>query len=279
MYALDAADGAEIWKTRFSSGRPAGSPAVAYGTVFIPAGNRGGHATLIMSNGPTIGLDARTGKKVWESSSGTQGYGSPAIAGGTLVTGSQVSFVGVDVASGDMTWRVRASGQSRDFVSPAVSGGVAVGIGSICGDVIAADVQDGGTSWRTFTLEGQVSVNNMGKLGYEVLAAPAIAHGRVYVGCNDGKLHTFDLQSGERGWTFQTGGKVQSSPALAGEVLYFGSWDGRLYAVDAVEGTLLWKFRAGDRIISSPWPEGDSVYFGCDDGCLYAVRGDRKGGD
>ena len=273
MYALDAGTGGVKWKRLFATGsRPAGSPAVAGGVVFIPRGNRGGSEEVNMTNGPTFGLDAENGRTVCEITWGSQGYGSPAIVDGLMCLSNQCYLGGVDLATRKVAWRVSTSGQSRDFVTAAVSGGMAYGIGSIGGDIVAVNLDKGRLAWRMFTLEGQVSVRNGGKLGYEIFGAPAVAHGRVYVGCNDGKLHTFDALRGRRGWTFQTDGPVQSPPAVAGDVVYFGSHDGHLYAVDAIKGELLWKFEAGGRIVSSPWPTDGVIYVASDDGCLYALH-------
>jgi len=278
LYALDAVTGKENWVTRLGGGRPAGSPAVAHGIVFIGAGNSGGSEKIQMSNGPMVGLDVKTGRHVWKPFGGPQGYSSPAVAGTKMVHSHNAGFAVVELDVAARTTRrlgdIRTSAQSRDFTSPAIHNGIAIGIGVIAGDVVAASVDKGRRIWHKFTLEGQVSVRCEGESGYEIFGAPAIAHDRVYVGCNDGQVHTFGLQRGDRSWTFKTDGPVQSAPAAAGNVLCFGSHDGHLYAIDAVTGKQLWKFKTGGRIVSSPWPTGGVVYVGCDDGSLYAIEGE-----
>jgi len=273
-YALDARTGKVKWKTHLGRGRrPAGSPAVVGGVVYIPSGNRGGAEVVYMTAGPILGLDIETGRKVWATSSGPQGYGSPAILGESLWAGiGGSSWAVYDLQAGKVNTVLRMSGQSRQFATCAIAGGLAYIVGTICGDLAAIDVRTGRRAWSQFTLEGQVHVRCDGEAGYEIFTAPAVAHGRVYIGCNDGKLHTFDARRGTRGWTFQTGGPVQSSPAVAGKAVYFGSWDGHLYALNALTGKLLWRFEAGHRIVSSPWPTASAVYVGCDDGCLYAIE-------
>ncbi|MEA3368729.1 MAG: PQQ-binding-like beta-propeller repeat protein [Planctomycetota bacterium] len=273
-YALDARTGKTKWKAHLARrSRPAGSPAVVGDVVYFPSGNRGGAEVVYMTAGPIVGLDIKTGRKVWSTSSGPQGYGSPAIVGETLWAGiGGNSWAVYDLQTGKVRTQLHMSGQSRQFVTCAISGDLAYIVGTICGDIAAIDVRTTRRVWSQFTLEGQVHVRCDGEAGYEIFTAPAVAHGRVYIGCNDGKLHTFDARRGIRGWTFQTDGPVHSSPAIAGRAVYFGSWDGHLYALDASSGRLLWKFAAGDRIVSSPWPTADTVYVGCDDGHLYAVH-------
>jgi outer membrane protein assembly factor BamB len=278
VYALNIRNGQQQWKTDLTGHRPhgnnrlAGSPAVACGIVFISAGNRGGHDTVYMTNGPTVGLDARTGEQVWESPWGTQGYGSPTIRGDELFCSDQNWWAAVDLASGQVKWRLQLTGQSRDFVTGVLGEDLTYGVGSMGGDIICGRPADRWRVWHGYSRPYQVPITTGGELGHEVLAPPALAHGRLYVGNNDGKLRTFDARTGERGWEFETGDKIQSAPSVAGGVLYFGCHDGRLYALDALSGEPMWDFQAGAPIVSSPWPTCDAVYFGCDNGYLYAVE-------
>jgi len=153
-----------------------------------------------------------------------------------------------------------------------VAAGRAFVASPLVGNLTAFNLQTKRQLWQSFTLEGQLPLRTGGEPGHEIFGAPAVAHDRVYVGCNDDKLHTFDAQSGGRGWTFTTDGPVRSAPAIAGKVVCFGSWDGHLYALDAVSGEQLWKFRTNGRVNPSPWPSDGVVYVGCDDGYIYAIH-------
>jgi outer membrane protein assembly factor BamB len=276
LYALDAATGEQAWTAALPGGKPAGSPAITHGMVIIGVGNGGGSESLDMSNGPLLAFDIKTGRPAKKFRSGPQGYGSVAIWGDTMVYGSQGYVHGMDIESGKLLWRGQFGGQGRDFVTPAVANGRAHGINTTGGGVVTVHATLGTPMWRSSTLPGQLPLTNSGEPGYEIFGAPAVAHDRVYVGSNDGKLHTFGAIRGDRGWTFATGGPVQSAPAVAGRTVYFGSHDAHLYAVDAVTGKLVGKVKLGGRIVSSPWPAGDTVYVGCDDGALYAVKGEVK---
>ena len=72
------------------------------------------------------------------------------------------------------------------------------------------------------------------------LSSPAIADGRVYVGCDDNKLYCLDAISGAFQWTFTTGGTIDSSPAIASGHVYVGSEDNRLYCLNATSRNRLW---------------------------------------
>ena len=211
------------------------------------------------------------------ASGGSQGYSAPAILDDTLWDSrNTISFAAYDLHTGAALESFSTAAQSRQFVNGAIAGNMAYGIGTICGDVVAIDLKTLRRVWHEFTLEGQTGVRHDGKSGYEIFTGPAVAHGRVYVGCNDHKLHTFDAKTGNRGWTFQTGGEVQSSPSVAGETVYFGSHDGSLYAINAITGKLQWKYKIAGRIVSSPWPADGVIYVGSDDGSLYALESKGK---
>jgi outer membrane protein assembly factor BamB len=64
-----------------------------------------------------------------------------------------------------------------------------------------------------------------------VASSPAIAaDGTVFVGSDDGMIHSI-ASDGTRRWAYRTGGTVFSSPAIAPDgTVYVGSADGRLYA-------------------------------------------------
>ena len=292
LFALDAKSGQQKWVTTFSRQRPCGSPAVAYGVVFIGEGAKGGHEMGVMTGGPVVGLDVETGEIVWKGPAGPQGYAAICLDETTLFAGTNGSnFAAVDLATGKTMWSKSGGHQNRQFMSFTRAGesGVRAGLDDRNSDGLGS----GSRRCRSGTCrsgpEQQLPINNGGSPGYEVYADLAVAHGRVYAGSNDGTLRTFDADTGERGWTFDAGSPIQSSPSVAGETVYFGCWDGYVYAVDALTGELRWKYKpsslpapdrtvGGDepsaRIISSPWPGDNVIYVGCDDGCLYALEGE-----
>jgi outer membrane protein assembly factor BamB len=290
LFALDASSGEPRWVTEFSRQRPCGSPAVAYGAVFIGEGAKGGHETGVMTGGPVVGLDVDSGEIVWRGPPGPQGYAAICLDESTLFAGTNGSnFAAVDLATGEVLWSQTGGHQNRQFMSFTRSGDLAYVPGSMTGTVMAWDPVRGSSKWHVPIWPGQkLPINNGGSPGYEVFADLAVARGWVYAGSNDGKLHTFRADSGERGWTFDTGSPVQSSPSIARETVYFCAWDGYIYAVDALNGQLRWRLKpsrlpapdptvggneASARIVSSPWPGDNVLYVGCDDGCIYAVEG------
>jgi outer membrane protein assembly factor BamB len=112
-------------------------------------------------------------------------------------------------------------------------------------------------------------------LNSEVRSSPAVADGRVAVGCENGDLSLFDAATGEPGWTFSTRLYVRSSPAMDDETVFVGGWDETLYAVDIATGEEVWSFETGAGIRSSPLVADGTVYVGSRDGSVYAVDATR----
>jgi outer membrane protein assembly factor BamB len=93
---------------------------------------------------------------------------------------------------------------------------------------------------------------------------------------NTGAVHCLDVNTGKIVWAFVTDGPIRLAPQLAHGRVYVGSDDGYAYCLDGADGSLIWKERAGpdDRMLwgngrlISVWPvrsallvDGDSVFW------------------
>jgi outer membrane protein assembly factor BamB/formylglycine-generating enzyme required for sulfatase activity len=273
LFALDAANGSLKWQAG-DLDACAGSPAVAYGNVFIGAGSKGGTDVLNMSTKPLLAFDAKTGSKVWQGPSGPQGYAAIATDGKNLYAGNGGStFSSYGIKDGKQIKNWNGGHQARQFMSMTADGGKIYTPATMRGAVICTDT-DGKKIWTASTFDDNLKfeMNGGGTFGYEIFTDLAVTADKVFAGCNDGKLYSFNKETGEKGWSFATGGRVMSSPSVAGGAVYFGSADGNLYALDTASGNLLWKKPLGGQIISSPWPGDGAVYIGCDNGSVYALR-------
>ena len=106
-------------------------------------------------------------------------------------------------------------------------------------------------------------------MGY---SSPAVANGRVYVGCNDNKTYCLNASTGAFIWSYTTSSWVDSSPAVAGGRVYVGSWDGEIYCLDATTGALVWSyFTCANGVFSSPAIAGGHVYVGSNDHKVYCL--------
>lgn len=100
-------------------------------------------------------------------------------------------------------------------------------------------------------------------------STPLLVGSRIYRGCDSGKMHAFDADTGSTVWEFQTTGSyplkgVWSSPAYHDGRLYFGAYNGVLYCLDAGNGAEIWTQSEGEWVGASPLiaPEHGLVFFG-----------------
>jgi len=262
LYAADAKTGKLKWSVAAAKGPLTGSPAVAYGMVFL--------------EGP-VAFDAATGKKV---------AGKEAVAGEDRRTGS-VGIVNDTMIHnagvfGIEQWRFLASGDTgftgtwASEATEVVAHGLlyypytATGGANALPDLRVYDAKTGRSRWsRTTAKHSQLAA-----MREVLLSSPALSGKTVLIGTDHGELLAMDALSGKDLWAFQAGGPIRCgiSISAADGVAYFGCHDGCLYAVDPKTGKELWRFKTGGKIESSPWPERGAVYVGSEDGAVYALH-------
>lgn len=118
-------------------------------------------------------------------------------------------------------------------------------------------------------------------LEYGIIATPAIAGGRVYVGALSGFLSCFDLRSGELLWkyrsiddpdpdTFAPG--FSGPPRVTDELVFGGDEDGVFHAIDRGTGKRRWKIETGAEINGCPAIIDDKVIVASFDSFLYCLN-------
>jgi outer membrane protein assembly factor BamB len=269
------------------------SPAVANGVVYVGSYDNNLYA-----------LNATTGAKLWNYTTGGSVQSSPAVANGVVYVGSyDNNLYALNATTGTMLWSFTTGGGV--YSSPAVANGVVyVGSWDFNGDVYALNATTGAEVWDYMTgsneggspavANGMVYVGQGSNLyalnattGAKVwnygtqapTSSPAVANGVVYVGTQNSpqRLPTFyalNATTGAQVWSYPTGApgpSVQSSPAVANGMVYVGGDDGNLYALNATTGTMLWSFTTQALVTSSPAVANGVVYVGSDDNNLYAI--------
>lgn len=113
----------------------------------------------------------------------------------------------------------------------------------------------------------------------------------------DNNLYCVDAETGKQLWTFYSDGPIRLAPALAHGNVYFGSDDGWAYCLNQQSGDVVWKMRGGpkdDRLLArgemiSRWPvrtgvliDEDIAYFGAGvfpHELIYLIAANAKTGD
>ena len=93
----------------------------------------------------------------------------------------------------------------------------------------------------------------------------------MFTGNTVGEVYALDLKSGQKKWSFKTGGKVYSTPAYHNGVVIVGSSDHYIYGLNAKTGELIWKAEANKAVLGSPAVAKGKAYIGASDGIFRAI--------
>ncbi|MEU6174404.1 PQQ-binding-like beta-propeller repeat protein [Streptantibioticus parmotrematis] len=289
LYALDAADGGELWRTAVDGW----VYALRAGAGVVVTGVRGGGVrawdaatgerrwersgaqtafespdagpalvdgvVYYRGGGRLFALDARSGAERWSYPLGEEAAGTmpvrPEVADGRVhvTAGSRVLALGV--ADGAEHWRFDAPAVL--FAPPAYAAGGVYAVDYL-GTVYALDARGGAERWRVAT-EARQSAEPL-----------LVTDGLVHLGSGSA-LYTLDAAVGTPKWRFPTQGEVVGAPVAAEGRLHFGSMDHCLYTVDASTGQLRWKLETGGEITGAPVVRDGVVYACSKDRCVYAL--------
>jgi outer membrane protein assembly factor BamB len=240
---------------------------------------------LVDDDGSAKALDARTGRKLWETKVGTLAAASPALGipqgllfVPVLSTNRSAArkakpgngrLVALAMKTGRVVWsRVIPPGTE----SSPLAWSNAVYFGDQAGIVYSLRATDGHVNW-TFHASGAVK------------GGPALADGRLYFGDYSGRAYALNPQTGHKLWAVNTNGadfgfgsgNFYSTPAVAFGRVYMGNTDGRVYSFSARTGALAWATTTGAYVYASPAVAdipglGPTVYEGSYDGRFYAFN-------
>jgi outer membrane protein assembly factor BamB len=287
MFCLNAADGKPAWDKPFkTTSHTEGSPAVAGGKVFFPAGDDG-----------LFAADAGTGYQIWQFQGGKEKGihidAPPAVSGNRVFIGSGLySFVAVclDAESGSEKWRTDL--KLRAFGAPLILGKhvlYGVGTGNMsedvhqypeegvakekdpAGAVVCLEMETGKEVWRY----------DMVRSVHTGLAGDAFS---VYACSRDGSVYALDRKTGKLRWKTSIGGAITSAPAVSSTggiptAVYAVSREGLAFCLNPHTGKVVWQKQlpgfqwdgqeangvlSGPSVVTSVTPTGSkrSIYIG-----------------
>lgn len=145
-------------------------------------------------------LDASTGAKKWDYTTGGQVHSSPALPNGVVYVGSyDGKLYAFNATTGGLLsgWPVSTGGGITS--SPAVANGV-VYVGSYDNKLYAFNAFNGNPYWAAVT-GGQID-----------FSSPAVTDGYVYIGSKDGRLYAYTLEEG--GWRMPRSASPSRRPRI-----------------------------------------------------------------
>jgi outer membrane protein assembly factor BamB len=151
--------------------------------VWSPPAVAGGKVYVGSWDGNVYCLDADTGSKIWNYSTGSIVDSSPAVCDGKVYVGSyDCKVYCLDADTGLKIWNYTTGNEVRS--SPAVVDGK-VYVGSWDGNVYCLDADNGSKIWNYQT--GNFVWSS------PVWSSPAVSGGKVYVGSFDGNVYAFGV--------------------------------------------------------------------------------------
>ncbi|MQA74497.1 MAG: PQQ-binding-like beta-propeller repeat protein [Solirubrobacterales bacterium] len=252
LYALSADRGKVEWKKQIGA-LGAASPAYSQGLLYAVTLQRAPG----VDQGEVLALRARDGKLLWRRQLPGRSETSPIVVGGNVIVGSESGDVfAFNRRNGKVDWQVSTAGEVKGGL--ALDDGVLYGA-NYAGQVFALRASSGAYVWQSST-QG----SSFGR-GGPVYSTPAVAFGRVYLGSIDGRVYSFDQDTGDLAWSHSTGDWVYAAPAVAetrraGPTVYVGSKDQNFYALDAKTGAVRWQKDLGGIVLGAASVLGETVY-------------------
>jgi outer membrane protein assembly factor BamB len=174
-------------------------------------------------------LDAKSGKKLWETPCAYPPAGAPALQGSRLWFGTGNGTIEASSSHPAGALLCLETGRGRVLwnapLPDAVPGSVA-----LAGSLAVVGARDG----RAYAFEAAGGIRKWAaKLGAPVTGTPVAAGSRLYLGADDGQLRCLSAADGHPLWTYslqnlaRTGSpRIVSSPLLAAGRLYAAGVNG-----------------------------------------------------
>ena len=209
-------------------------------------------------DGYLYAFNASTGSQVWNYSTGSAIYGTPAVASdGTIYFGNNANTLYALNPNGTLKWTYNSGRSGQMQSGPSIGPDGTIYVGSTDGYLYA--ITDNGNS------ASQLWEYQTGSIGY---SSPAVSSdgSTIYVGNSNGVVYAL-TSDGDPYWTYTTGGAIYSSPVVGSTGnIYIGSNDGKLYKLTSAGA------------LSNSYTIGSSVYDLAMslNGTLYAANGGTK---
>ena len=282
--ALDREDGRPRW-TFLAPTVISASPVVSQGVVYVGVGNGKLHA-----------LDAQTGEELWSFLAGRSGGGEKEGHRGEWITGMPVIYddvIAVSSLNGSIHFVDRRTGLRRlryDAVAPLLANTAYAGdklvLTTELGRLIVLDstkrdyppeetIRRWRKQWFYWGLQKEPPIAKgfvWAAAGFVNFSTPAVTDSELYTVAEDGRLHCFDLATGELTWTYSAGTGSSGAPLIVDDVVYFGTDAGDIHAVDRQQGVQRDVFPVGGSIQSSPVVANETLFVISKDGALYAFK-------
>lgn len=202
----------------------------------------------------------------------------PAIGFGKILAADNEGLVEAhDLATGKLLWEAEAEDDQEREVhfsgGPGIGNGTAI-LGSSDAEVIALNIENGTTLWKT-------------KVTSEVLSVPVVAKGVVVVRTIDGGIVALDEKTGQKLWHYEhnipaLSVRGVSAPIIVEDKVICGYDSGKMIALQLENGKYIWETSVAipsgrsevERLVDldvDPVEEGGMIYAASYQGGISAI--------
>ena len=267
LYALNLADGKEIWNFKIDGGFIA-SPSIRGDLLYVGD-----------IDGKFYAIDRKAGQPKWTFQAEAQIDSGANFWKENVLFGSQDSNLYCLNANGELVWKFAIQDQircmptvvgDRSFVAgcdsmfhiidlaqgkevAAVPIEAPTGVTpAVLGDLVFCGTEGGtlfGVNWKEAKIAWKIEDKGSAQ---PMRSSPAVQEGVLVAGSRSRRVQAYNPANGDKLWTFTTKQRVDSSPVIVGQKVYIGAADGRLYALDLKTGKELWQHQAAGGFTGSP---------------------------
>jgi outer membrane protein assembly factor BamB len=259
----------ELWSVGVGDGQGEGfyrlRPVISGATIFAAA-----------ADGEVVAVNRSSGKTLWEAELDTTLSGGVGVYEDALFVGSSEGFVlRLDAASGERVWATPVHGE---ILSAPQSNGKVVVVQTYDGRLQGLDFSSGNSLW---TYDSNVPV-----LTIRGTSTPIINNDQVYAAFANGRVLSFDVQTGALLWEVRAAisqGRseierivdIDGTMDMAGNELFAASYQGNVVAIDLLSGRKLWQQKASS--FSGVSQGFSNIYVADEDGTLTAYMRNGQG--
>ena len=220
LHAFDAGNGTELWSRIVGASLACPNPVASGGQLFV---------------GP-MRLDEETGAQLWLRNFAYARLDAMTATGIYVDTGCE-DMTDLAAADGTQAWSRggQTCGSGTPFLAPALYSGRLYTQDFALSDNSPRAILDAGTGAQVGTYASHVPPAFAGSLAYFVVG---------------GALEAHNLPDLSLAWTFTGDGQLVTAPVVANGVVYVGSSSGNLYGVDAAVGSQVWTASASAALSS-----------------------------
>ena len=259
----------ELWSVGVGDGQGDGfyrlQPAISGDVIYAAS-----------ADGEVLAVDRKRGKTLWELELDIALSGGVGVYEDVLLLGSSEGLVlQLDASTGEQLWTTMLTGE---ILSPPQANGKVVVVQTYNGKLQGLDFTTGELLW---THTSKVPV-----LTVRGTSVPIIENNRVYAGFANGRVLSFDTQTGAIVWEVRVAipqGRseierivdVDGTMELGGGELYAASYQGSVVAIDVGAGRKIWQQKASS--FSGVSLGFGNVYAADEDGTLNAFMQNGEG--